>query len=97
LLAMDVNDNAFIPDERGAFENFASRLAPTGGYLSITKSAANQVKCGSEPAREAGASVCQACLGVLRFIDRTASADAVSSSIGNENRKVAPRPGTSIN
>jgi hypothetical protein len=26
---MDVNDNAFILDERGALETIASRLAPT--------------------------------------------------------------------
>jgi len=27
---MDVNDNAFILNERGALETIASRLAPTG-------------------------------------------------------------------
>ncbi|PBJ05174.1 hypothetical protein [Pseudomonas sp. ACN5] len=30
LLAMDVNDDAFILDERGAFAIIASKLAPTG-------------------------------------------------------------------
>ncbi|CAI8804462.1 hypothetical protein EMIT0196MI5_10462 [Pseudomonas sp. IT-196MI5] len=29
LLAMDVNDDVFILDERGALETIASRLAPT--------------------------------------------------------------------
>ncbi|SDV04396.1 hypothetical protein SAMN05216202_3660 [Pseudomonas mucidolens] len=30
MLAKNVNDNAFILDKRGAFEFFASKLAPTG-------------------------------------------------------------------
>ncbi|MDQ0125981.1 hypothetical protein J2W17_004955 [Pseudomonas lini] len=28
---MDVNDNAFFLNKRGAFETIASKLAPTGG------------------------------------------------------------------
>ncbi|NWL19272.1 hypothetical protein DM828_08040 [Pseudomonas umsongensis] len=30
MLAMDVNDNAFVLDERGVLKFFASMLAPTG-------------------------------------------------------------------
>ncbi|SDT61239.1 hypothetical protein SAMN04490206_3983 [Pseudomonas umsongensis] len=30
MLAMDVNDNAFVMDERGVLTFFASMLAPTG-------------------------------------------------------------------
>jgi hypothetical protein len=35
LLAMDVNDNAPCLDERGAQAFFASRLAPTGGFIAL--------------------------------------------------------------
>jgi len=32
LLAMDVNEDAYFLNERGALESIASRLAPTGGW-----------------------------------------------------------------
>ena len=35
MLAKNVNDNACFLDERGAFGFFASKLAPTGGGVSV--------------------------------------------------------------
>ncbi|CAI8969043.1 hypothetical protein EMIT0P291_60159 [Pseudomonas sp. IT-P291] len=35
MLAMDVNDNANILDERVALETFASKLAPTRGLAGL--------------------------------------------------------------
>ncbi len=32
LLAMDVNEDAYFLNERGALESIASKLAPTGGW-----------------------------------------------------------------
>ncbi|MCY1258059.1 hypothetical protein D9M68_48950 [compost metagenome] len=96
---MDVNDNAFILDERGALETIASKLAPTG-LVGVRKICKHPKKLWERACSRWGlvsTKVFQACLGVLRFIDRTANAVAVSSSIGSENRNVAPRPGTSIN
>ena len=73
----------------------ASRLLQ--GNWVYAKSVADPKNCGSQPAGDAVTTVCQACPGVFRFMDRTASAAAVCSSIGNENRNVAPRPGLSTN
>ncbi|CAI8868010.1 hypothetical protein EMIT0P253_320042 [Pseudomonas sp. IT-P253] len=39
LLAKDVNDNAFVPNERIAFKPFASKLAPTGDRAPQTSDA----------------------------------------------------------
>jgi hypothetical protein len=38
LLAKNVNDNAFILDERGALRFFASKLAPTQKHKTTTRS-----------------------------------------------------------
>ena len=97
MLAMDVNDHAFILDKRGALESIASRLAPTIDLICRGFCDRHITPVGASLLAKADAAVCQACRGVLRFIDRTANAVAVSSSIGSENRNVAPRPGTSIN
>ncbi len=94
---MDVNDNAFILDERVALETIASRLAPTIDLICRRFCDRHITPVGASLLAKADASDCQACRGVFRFIDRTANAVAVSSSIGNEKRNVAPRPGTSIN
>ncbi|RFD26389.1 hypothetical protein CER19_21115 [Pseudomonas sp. GL93] len=32
MLAKNANDNAYFLNKRGAFEFFASKLAPTGGH-----------------------------------------------------------------
>ncbi len=109
---MDVNDNAGNLTPRVVLSSIASLLAPTEdakspafltkrGFVMSNTESSQILRTPVDPAgagarlrhaRDGVASVHQACRG-----DRTANALAVASSIGNEKRKVAPRPGTSIN
>ena len=64
---MDVNDDAGLPEKRGAHTCIASRLAPTMVLCRTQNKCSQKTKCGSEPARE-GVLECAAIFPAIRRI-----------------------------